>query len=66
MEDESKPKPRRLYRSWHFQVGFLLFLAAELWRDLYPPSTWPMILLRFALFIGALLFLGASVEENSK
>jgi hypothetical protein len=66
MEEESKQKPRRLWRSWHFQVGFVLFLVVELWKEIYPPSTCPMIVLRLALFVGALVFLGASVDEKPK
>jgi len=44
----------RLYRSWHFQVGTVLFLAVELWRDFIPRTSRPMILVRLGVFVTAL------------
>jgi hypothetical protein len=41
-------------------MGAILFIAAEFWRDYYPPTSATTRLGRFVLVIGSLILLGLS------
>jgi hypothetical protein len=61
---ENDKLPTRRYQSWHFDVGAVLFITAEIWRDWYTPTTWTPRLARFVLVVASFVFLGLSYSEK--